>query len=409
MRTRRGVSTTAIIAVIVVVVIIAVGAFVLVPKSSTTSTTTTTTSSSTSSVTSATSTTTSATSTTSSSPTSSSASTNSTVSNSDAALYQQALKEGSVTIYGSPTAVQFQNITSAFMKVYPGISINYTSEQPPQAVPLVEDQLQAQGHSVDLLLEAATTIYPLEQKGGVVSPYVSPYASQFPKAVLDPLNQSTPIIELAFGWAYNTNLISAANVPTTMAQVANSQFKGEVVMNDPTTGTAFTQYWASLANYLGNSTVYTFLNSLKNATDPEIVPTTTSCMNDVASGTYAICLGGYMQDAAPDIQLGSPLKFLNITGLPLMITPSDAAVVKNAQDPAAAQLLVDFMASPAGQTAWGNINVRTPVSQSVTAKWSLTSEIKTFDPGAGPQVYFPTPAVAGSATAWAKTFDFLTS
>ena len=217
------------------------------------------------------------------------------------------------------------------------------------------------------------------------------------------------MIELALGWAYNTNLIKPANVPTTMAQVANSQFKGEVVMNDPTTGTAFTQYWASLANYLGNSTVYNFLQDLKNTTDPVVVPTTTSCMNDVAQGTYAICLAGYMQDAAPDVQLGEPLKFLNITGLPLMLTPSDAATIKEAPDPAAAQLLVDFMASPAGQTAWGDINVRTPVSQTVTATWSLPSEIKTFDPGAGQQVYFPTAIVASQATAWAKTFDFLTA
>ena len=116
-----------------------------------------------------------------------------------------------------------------------------------------------------------------------------------------------------------------------------------------------------------------------------------------------------MQDAAPDIQQGAPLKFLNITGLPLMITPSNAAILKNAQHPNAAQLLVDFMASPAGQTAWGNINVRTPVSQTVTAKWSLKSEIATFDPGAGTQTYFPTPAVATSATAWAATFAFLKS
>jgi iron(III) transport system substrate-binding protein len=395
MRTRRGVSTTAIAAVVVVVVIIAIAA-VYVGRGTTSNTST--------------SSTTSVSSTSASSSTTSNASTTST--NTDAALYQAALKEGSVVVYGSPTAVQFANITAAFNAEYPGITIQYTSLQPPQAVPQVESEMSAQGHSADVLLQAATTMYTLEPAGSVcscVQPYVSPYASGFPKAVLDPLNESTPIIELAFGWAYNTGMISAANVPTTMAQVANSQFKGEIVMNDPTTGTAFTQYWASLEGVLGNSTVTTFLQDLKNATDPAIVPTTTSCMNDVASGAYAICLGGYMQDAAPDIQQGAPLKFLNITSLPLMVTPSNAAILKNAQHPNAARLLVDFMASPAGQTAWGNIDVRTPVSQTVTAKWSLASEIATFYPGAGTLVYFPTPQVATSASAWGATFAFLKS
>lgn len=391
MRTRRGVSTVVVGAVVVIIVIIVIGALVVTTSGSKTSTSSSSSSAMTSSTTSSTST---------------------TSTNVDAALYQQALTEGTVVVYGSPTAAQFANITAAFNAEYPNISVQYTSLQPPQAVPQVESEESAQGHSADVLLQAATTMYTLEPNGSVcscISPYVSPYASSFPKAVLDPLNMSTPIIELAFGWAYNTNMISAANVPTTMAQVANSQFKGEIVMNDPTTGTAFTQYWASLAGVLGNSTVYGFLQSLKNATDPTVVPTTTSCMNDVASGAYAICLAGYMQDAAPDIQSGAPMKFLNITGLPLMLTPSNAAILKNAVHPAAAQLLIDFMASPAGQTAWGNINVRTPVSQTVTAKWSLASEIKTFDPGAGPQTYFPTLKVATSATAWASTFAFLKS
>jgi iron(III) transport system substrate-binding protein len=385
MRTRSGVSTTAIIGAVVIVVIIAVGAFVLLSPGTTTS------------------------SSSSSSEMMSSSSTMSTSSaNPDDALYQLALKEGSVVIYGSPTAQQFANITTAFNAVYPGITVQYINLQPPQAVPRINSELSTQGYSADMALQAATAVYPLEQSGDAL-PYVSPFANQFPHAVLDPLNQSTPIIELALGWVYNTQLITAANVPTTLDQVANAQFNGEVVMNDPTTGTAFTQYWASLATVLGNSTVYNFLHSLKDTTNPTILPTTTSCATDVAGGAHAICLAAYMQEAAPDIQAGAPLKFLNITGLPLMITPSNAMLIKNAQHPNAAKLLADFMASPAGQVAWGNINVRTPVTPDVAAKWSLSSELKNFDPGAGQQVYFPTPAVASSASAWAQTFLFMKS
>jgi iron(III) transport system substrate-binding protein len=395
MRTRRGVSTPAIIGAVIIVVIVAVGAFVLLSPGTTTSS-----SSSSSEMMSSSS---SAMSTSSSEMMSSSSS-----ANPDAALYQAALSEGSVVIYGSPTAQQFANITTAFNAEYPGITVQYINLQPPQAIPRINSELSTQGHSADMALQAATAVYPLEQSGDAL-PYVSPYASQFPHAVLDPLNQSTPVIELSLGWVYNTQLISAANVPTTMDQVANAQFKGEVVMNDPTTGTAFTQYWASLANFLGNSTVYNFLNNLKTETNPTILPTTTSCATDVAGGAHAICLAAFMQEAAPDIQQGAPLKFLNITGLPLMIEPSNAMLVKNAQHPNAAKLLADFMASPAGQAAWGNIDVRTPVSQTVTAKWSLPAVIKNFNPGAGQQVYFPTPEVTSSATAWAQTFLFIKS
>jgi len=399
MRTRRGVSSTVIIGAVVIMIIVVIGGVLVLSSSSSSSSSTSTTSSISSSSKPISS---SSTSSSSSSSTTSTAS----VTVNDTALYQAALKEGSVVVYGSPTAQQFANITTAFNAVYPGITVQYTSYQPPQAVPLIESQLSANGYSADIAFQAATTVYPLEQQGYAV-PYTSPYAVTFPKAVLDPLNESTPIIQLAIGWTYNTAMIKPANVPTTMAEVANSQFNGLVVMNDPTTGTAFTQYWASLENTLGNATVVSFLQSLKSTTNPVILPTTTSCANDVAAGFHAICLSAYMQEAAPDIQACSCMKFLNITGLPIMITPSNSMIIKNAQHPNAAKLLTDFMASPAGQTAWGNVDVRTPVNPNVNARWSFSSELASFDPGAGPQVYFPTPGVASAATAWATTYKSL--
>jgi iron(III) transport system substrate-binding protein len=399
MRTRRGVSTPVMIGAVVVIVIVAIGAFVVLSSSSSASTTNSTAHSSSSAMTSS----------SSSSSLSSTASSSTSTVDPDAALYQAALKEGSVVVYGSPTAQQFANITAAFNAKYPGITVQYTSLQPPQAVPRINAELaSSQGFSADIAFQAATTVYPLEQSGEAM-PYVSSYSAAFPKAVLDPLNQSTPIIQLALGWVYNTAMIKPANVPTTMAQVANASFNGMVVMNDPTTGTAFTQYWASLATVLGNATVYNFLHALKSATNPTILPTTTSCATDVAGGAHAICLGAYMQEAAPDMQLCTCEKFLNITGLPLMITPSNSMLIKNAQHPNAAKLLTDFMASPTGQVAWGNIDVRTPVTPNVAAKWSFSSELKNFFPGAGQQVYFPTPSVASSASAWAKTFLFVKS
>lgn len=422
MRYRSGISTVAVVAVIIVIVIIAVGVYLLVSPGSAGTTTTTTgtssssiasTSSSTMSVlvssspssTTSSSTTTSASFSASSMSSSSSSTSGSTINASanDQALYQVARTEGTVTVYGSPSADQFSVIANDFMHKYPGVTVQYTSLQPPQAVQRINAELGTQNHTADMVLQATTTIYPLELSH-LVMPYVSPYASAFPKDVLDPLNGSTPVIELAIGWIYNPTVVPSAQAPTTMSQVASSQWKDQIIMNDPTTGTAFTQYWASLEGVLGNSTVINFLQQLKANTDPTVVPTTTSCANDVASGAHAICVAGYMQEAAPDIQNGAPIKFLNITGVPLLITPSNAALVKNAQHPDAAKLLADYMASPEGQTAWGNIDVRTPVSQTVTAKWSLTSEIKQFDPGASNLVYFPTPAVASAATAWATVY-----
>lgn len=325
-----------------------------------------------------------------------------TSANSEQALYQQALKEGALTIYGSMDADQFAVLQNAFSVQYPGITVNYVSLNPPQAYTRITDELQAQNYSADLMLSSTPTLYTMELNG-YVQKYVSPEASAFPSIALDPLNGTTPMMELSIGWWYNTNLVSSSQVPTSLAAMSSSQYKGQVELNDPTTGSTYTQYWAALAGILGNSTILNFLQTLQTNTNPTVISAFASSANDVASGTKAFGLGGFMQDAAPDIQGGAAMKYLPMPNLPIMIETSNLGVISHAKDPAAAKLFVDFATSPIGQLTIGNINVRTPVSRNVNATWSEVNVINSFAPGAT-VAYFPSVSIAQNAHAWGALF-----
>lgn len=325
-----------------------------------------------------------------------------TSSNSEQILYQQALKEGALTIYGSMDADQFAVLQHAFSVQYPGITVNYVSLNPPQAYTRVTSELQAQNYSADLMLSSTPTLYTMELQG-YIQKYVSPEASAFPSVALDPLNGTTPMIELSIGWWYDSSLVSSSQVPTTLAEMSSAQYKGQIELNDPTTGSAYTQYWAALAGILGNSTVLSFLQTLETNTNPTVISAFASCANDVASGTHAFCLGGFMQDAAPDIQGGASLKYLPMPNMPIMIETSNLGIITHAKDPAAAKLFVDFASSPIGQLTLGNINVRTPVSRNVNATWSEVNAINSFAPGAT-VAYFPSVSIAQNSHAWGALF-----
>jgi iron(III) transport system substrate-binding protein len=250
-------------------------------------------------------------------------------------------------------------------------------------------------------------MYQLEKEGLFV-PYVSPYTNSFPPDSLDVLNQSTPIIQLAQVFAYNTQLVPAAQVPTTMDQLTSAQWSGQVIMHDPTTGTTSTQIWGSLEGKLGESTVLNFLTNLHTNVNPALTHSTGSVTDGVATAQYEIGIVCQFHDVISAILNGAPIKVLPIQGMPIFVTTTTAGVVTAAAHPNAARLLINYMASPTGQVIFGNIDVRFPVSPTADAKWNLPKAIATYDPGA--QVfYYPTQPVLENVTIFTDQFTSIFS
>lgn len=305
----------------------------------------------------------------------------------DQALYQLALKEGSVTVYGTIDSDQFVFYASAFNALYPGISVQYTNVSPSQAYTRITTEIAASGHSADMI--TIDGLAPSLRAVGDIIPYVAPGAAYYPKSALDPSNATTAILNLPQGCVYNTKLVPASQVPKTLSDLANPQWKGKMAMHDPTLGTGGTHYWATLSTILGNSTVNNFLTQLKANVNPALIPSPGSTESDVASGQYAIACEVFLTDTVGDIMSNATVAPLPLQGVPLVTAPSAGAILKGAQHPNAAKLLIDFLASPGGQTTVGDVtNViptsspRIPINLNVTVPYSMASLISKYDPGA---------------------------
>lgn len=308
-------------------------------------------------------------------------------SSADQALYQKALQEGSVTVYGTIDADQFNFYASAFNAVYPGIDVQYTSVSPSQAYTKITTAIAASGHSADMI--TIDGLAPSLQAVGDIVPYVAPGVANYPSTALDPSNATTAILNLPQGCVYNTNLIPASQVPKTLTDLTNPQWKGKMVMHDPTLGTGGTHYWATLSTDLGNSTINNFLTQLKANVDPALLPSPGGTESAVATGQYAIGCEVFLTDTVGDILNNATVAPLPLQGVPLVTSPSSAAILKGAQHPNAAKLLIDFLASPAGQAVIGDVtniiptsSPRIPINPNVQVPYSMQSVIAKYDSGA---------------------------
>ncbi len=305
----------------------------------------------------------------------------------DQVLYQAALKEGTITVYGTIDSDQFAFYVTAFNALYPGINVQYTSVSPSQAYTKITTEISASGHSADMI--TIDGLAPRLQLVGDIVPYVAPGVANFPAASLDPANASTPITNLPEGFVYNTKMVSPSQLPKTLMDLANPQWKGKIVMHDPTLGTGGTHYWATLSTILGNSTVNTFLTQLKANVNPTLVPSPGGTESAVATGQYAIGFEVFLTDTVGDINSNATVAPLPIQGIPLVTAPSVGAVLKGALHPNAAKLLIDFLASPGGQTTVGDVtniipasSPRIPMNPNVHVPYNMTSLISKYDPGA---------------------------
>jgi iron(III) transport system substrate-binding protein len=320
----------------------------------------------------------------------------------DQALYQLALKDGSVTVYGTIDSDQFAFYVSAFNVVYPGITVNYVSVSPSQAYTRITSEIAASGHSADMI--TIDGLAPSLQAAGDIIPYVAPGAADYPQAALDHTNATTAITNLPQGCVYNTKLVPASQVPKTLSDLTNPQWKGKMAMHDPTLGTGGTHYWATLSTVMGNSTINNFLTQLKANVNPTLMPSPGGTESAVASGQFAIACEVFLTDTVGDILNNATVAPLPLQGVPLVTSPSVGAILKGAQHENAAKLLIDFLASPAGQAVVGDVtNIiptsapRIPINPNVQVPYSMNSLISKYDPGAN-VTYVPASILLNSSS-----------
>lgn len=179
---------------------------------------------------------------------------------------------------------------------------------------------------------------------GVLQPYRSPSADDVPGQFKDPDGCWTGYAVRARVIIYNTRLVRRADAPTSILDLADVKWRGEVGFPNPAFGTA-SAHCAGLFLELGDMKAKDFFQRLRR-NKIVICPGNAHVRDRVAGGDLAIGVVD-TDDANVAIERGQPLGmiFPDQRGMGAFVIPNTVAIIKACPHPEAAKKLVDYLLS----------------------------------------------------------------
>jgi len=225
----------------------------------------------------------------------------------DAQLIQAARAEGKVVVYGSLESDTVEAIKKAFTKKT-GIPVDYWRAASTKVLDRVLSEYRAGRPLFDVVL---TNDNPMQilQKQGVFAKYDSPSAKDFPKDAIDP-NLGPRYRNVIIGIVYNKSIIKPAEAPRSLEDLLKPQYRGKLVMPDPTQHTTTTQWVASLFKILGREKADRFIRDLA-AARPILVESLLPAAERVTTGETPIAIT-YVKYAFIFGQKGAPLEHVRL-------------------------------------------------------------------------------------------------
>ena len=222
-----------------------------------------------------------------------------------AKLIETAKKEGKAVIYGSLESDTMDAIVQGFKKKT-GIDAEYWRASATKVMDRAMTEFRAGKPATDAIV-AADNVMRLMQKEGFFQKYDSPTNSDYPKEVIDP-NLGPRYRNVVVGIVYNKSALKPAEFPKSLEDLAKPQYKGRIVMPDPTQHTTTTQWLASLHKIMGKEKAEKFMRDLA-ANKPVWVESLLPSAERVASGEIPIAIT-YVKYAYIDGKKGAPVDYV---------------------------------------------------------------------------------------------------
>jgi iron(III) transport system substrate-binding protein len=253
----------------------------------------------------------------------------------DAKLIEAAKKEGKVAAYGSLESDNADAVFQVFKKKT-GIEVDYWRASATKVMDRALGEYRAGKPLFDVII---TNDSPMQimLKEGIFTKYDSPSAKDFTKDSIDP-NLGPRYRNVIIGVVYNKDIIKPADAPKSLEDLIKPQYRGKLVMPDPTQHTTTTQWVASLEKLMGKEKAEKYIRDLA-AQKPVLVESLLPAAERVATGETPIAIT-YVKYVHIYGQKGAPLDYVRLGKM--MGDGHYLGLDKKAPHPNAGKALIDF-------------------------------------------------------------------
>jgi len=251
--------------------------------------------------------------------------------------------EGKLVIYSPDVEQGTAKLLRAFEEQFPAIKTQYVRLQTGALYAKLMAERQAGSHLVDVINLSDIGLLLDFQKGGGYAQYLSPQLGAY-----EPRFQSRP--EGYFTWgavimggiAYNPNTIKGDDVPKDWTDLNQTKWAGVVSTKSANSGLQYAA-WVTLKTVFGEK-YWKDVEKLRPRTFDSYVQQYDRLVNGEDKFAHTAQYSGVLEFQ----KKGAPLAFVApASGLPA--SPEAWGIVKEAPNPQAARLFMDWFLSPVGQ------------------------------------------------------------
>lgn len=267
---------------------------------------------------------------------------------------------GRLVIYSARNEPLIQPVLDAFAAQNPAVEIVLKSGKNGElANALAEEKANPQA---DLFITTELLTVQSLAAEGVFQAYRSPAAVAIPAELLGPNDLWTGLTRRARVIMYNTDLVTPEEAPTSIFDLVDPKWKGQIAAADSTNGSMQAQV-AAMRALLGEEPTLEWLEGLL-ANEVTFFGGHTDVRKAVGAGEFKIGLVNhyyyYLQQAE-----GSPVGIVfpdqGDAEIGVLTNATAAGVIAGSANPAAAEALVDFLLSSEGQKLFAEANYEYPL------------------------------------------------
>lgn len=267
-------------------------------------------------------------------------------------LYAAAVAAGqtTVTVYG-PGENDRKDVYEVFAKRFPGITVKGEYLVGADLVSRVNQEFASGKHTADVMQNGDTTA-ATQIKDKRFVPFAPASAAGLAPAYTDGAGLAHAASVLAFGPAYNTEKVQAADAPKAWQDVLDPKWAGRMVIEDPTAAGSTS---STLSHLLWDGRYQeSFVRDLA-ASKPRLGQNAQSAGTSVATGEFDLIPIYPYSFFLRAKQQGAPLEFVFPMEGGNHMSPHFLSLLDGAPNPDAAKLFITWMFTPEAQQALAEV------------------------------------------------------